>query len=109
MKRFILPLAAAAIASALAGAASAQPAAPPAPQASPSAPSLDDRVAALVQAHRCGAARDEAAKGGDQELAREIGDSCGLSPSSSSGKASSGGGSGRRGGGGAGRGGRQGP
>lgn len=76
---------------------------PPTPAAAAvpvATPSLDDRITALVSAGKCGQAKAEATKAGNDELARQVGEVC-TRPSSPD-RNSQGGadGGGRRGGGG---------
>lgn len=77
----------------------AAPAVAPAPAAPAAAPGLEERVVALVQAGKCGRAKDEAVKGGDASLAEQVGAMCGARSSGVSGN------SGGKGSGGGGRGG----
>ena len=94
------PLSPALAALTLLGFATAAPAArAQAPAAPPSADraKVEDRVFALVEAHRCGQAKTEAERGNEPQLAEQIGQMCGLTPGAPS--AAGGGGGGRRGGG----------
>lgn len=66
------------------------------------AKALEDRVVALMQAHRCGAAVEEARKGGNEILAQQVSDVCGVKPGTSGKPRSGRGGGGGSGGGGGG-------
>ena len=62
---------------------------------SPEAQAAEDRVVALVQQKRCGAAHDEAVRSGLTSLAEQIAAACGTRNSAPSPGGKSGGGSGR--------------
>lgn len=74
------------------------PAAPTASAAAATDAGLHDRVLTLVQAHKCGPAHDEAIAGGDEFLAQQVSELCGLKPTRDAGSKGGGGGGGKGGG-----------